>query len=135
MVNSRRNYWTKLSEGESKMQKSITVNFYDACLPDYFGGHHLPVLQYPVDGSTTRKELYNGLLSELALGVIDYQIAQLNLDYDAIRQAIKDCIFWDAECSNNDILFPNLNKWEESDDNCDSVYAFFIVDWEESENE
>ena len=118
------------------MNKQITVSFYDCCLPDYFGGHHRPVLQVMVDGNTTRKELHDGLLSELAEGVIDYQIDENQLDYDAIRQAIKDCIFFKPECSNDDILFPDLEIWEDSDDNCDCpVYAFFIVEWEESENE
>ena len=112
------------------MNKQITVSFYDACLPDYFSGHRRPVLQVPVDGSTTRKELQAGLLSELAEGVIDYQIDENQLDYDAIRQAIKDCIYFKPECTDDDILFPDLDKWEDSDDNCDSVYAFFIVDWE-----
>lgn len=110
------------------MTKQITISFYDVCLPDYFGGHHRPVLQVPVDGSTTRKELYSSLLSELAMGVIDYEIDENQLEYDAISQAIKDCIFFKPECSNDDILFPDLDKWDESDDY--SVYAFFIIDWE-----
>lgn len=114
------------------MSKTITVSFYDACLPDYFGGHHKPVLQYPVDGSTTRKQLYDGLLSELAEGVIDYQIDENQLDYDAIREAIKECIYFKPECSNDDIVFPDLEIWDGSDDNCDClVYAFFVVDSEE----
>ena len=110
------------------MTKQITISFYDACLPDYFGGHHRPVLQVPVDGNITRKELYSSLLSELNMGVIDYQIDENQLEYDAIRQAIKECIFWNAECKDDDILFPDLGIWEESDDY--SVYAFFIIDWE-----
>jgi len=113
------------------MSNNVTVCFYDACLPDYFGGHHKPVLQCPVDGSTTRKELYNGLLSELAEGVIDYQIDENQLDYEAIQQAIKDCIFWNAKCDNNDIVFPHLELWEGDNDNCESCYAFFVVDVEE----
>ena len=55
------------------MTKQITVSFYDCCLPDYFGGHHKPVLQYPVDGNTTRKELYSGLLSGLAQSYRDWE--------------------------------------------------------------
>lgn len=117
------------------MSKKLTVLFYDACLPDYFGGHHRPVLQYPVDGSTTRQQLYDGLLSELAQGVIDYQIDENQLDYDVIRQAIKELIYFKPEWEDNDILFPGLDKWEESDDNCESCYAFFIVDWDEIDNE
>ena len=114
------------------MAKNITVSFYDVCLPDYFGGHRLPVLQCPVDGSTTRKELYDNLLSKLNMGVIDYQIDENNLDYNAIRQAIKDCLFFKPECTDNDILFPSLEVWSE-DDNAESCYAFFVVSWEEEE--
>lgn len=118
------------------MNKQITVSFYDLCLPDYFGGHHRPVLQEPVDGNTTRKQLYDGLLWALSQGVIDYQIDENQLDYDAIREAIKECIYFKPECKDNDILFPNLDKWDESDDdNFDFCYAFFVVDWEEMENE
>ena len=117
------------------MSKQITVSFYDACLPDYFGGHHRPVLQVPVDGNTTRKGLYSLLLSELAQGVIDYQIDENRLDYDAIRQAIKDCIYFKPEWQDDDILFPSLDIGEEADNNYESCYAFFIVDWEEIDNE
>lgn len=117
------------------MNKQITVSFYNVCLPDYFGGHHKPVLQVPVDGNTTRKDIHSSLLSELAQGVIDYEIDENRLDYAAIRQAIKDCIYFKPEWKDDDILFPHLDKWEESDDNCDSmVYAFFVVDWEEEDN-
>jgi hypothetical protein len=113
------------------MSKQITVSFYDACLPDYFGGHHKPVLQYPVDGNTTRKELYNGLLFELSQGVIDYQIDELQLDYDAIRQAIKDCIYFKPEWHDNDILFPDLPAYKDLESDDSIVYAFFIVNWGE----
>lgn len=117
------------------MSKQITIRFYDACLPDYFGGHHKPVLQVPVDGNTTRKGLYSSLLSELAQGVIDYEIDENRLDYDAIRQAFKDCIYFKPEWQDDDILFPGLPAYEELESDDCMVYAFFIVDWEEAENE
>ena len=113
------------------MSKNIILNFYDVCLPDYFGGHRLPVLQYPVDGATTRKQLYDGLVSELNMGVIDYQIEENKLDYDDIQQAIFDCLFFDPECQDNDILFPTLEIWSEEGDGIESCYAFFVVSWEE----
>ena len=117
------------------MNKQITVYFNDLCLTDYFRGHHRPVLQRPVDGSTTRKELYSGLLSELAQGVIDWQIEQNGLNYDAIRQAVKNCLYFADHCKDNDILFPELDKWSDSDD--DDIeypcYAFFIIDWSDEE--
>ena len=116
------------------MNKQITVHYYDCCLPDYFGGHHKPVLQYPVDGATTRKDLYSGLLSELAEGVIDWQIEQNDLDYDVIRKAIRGCLYFDDKRKDNDILFPELDKWSDSDDDIEyPCYAFFIIDWSDEE--
>ena len=115
------------------MNKQITVSFYCCCLPDYFGGHHKPVLQCPVDGNTTRKQLYDGLLWELQSGVIDYEIDNNQLDYDAILEAIKDSIYFKPECKDDDILFPDLEIWNDETDNSDSCYTFFIVDWEEVE--
>lgn len=118
------------------MSKKITVSFYDACLPDYFGGHHKPVLQVPVDGSTTRKQLYKGLLSELAQGVIDYEIDENQLEYDAICEAIKNCIFWNDNCNDNDIVFPTLETLPEDNELewCEMCHAFFVVDWEKTED-
>lgn len=115
------------------MSKNIIISFYDCCLLDYFGGHHKPVLQCPVDGATTRKQLCDGLLSELNMGVIDYRMEENNLDYDAIRQAIKDCLFFKPECQDNDILFPSLEIWAEEEDGIESCCAFFVVRWEEEE--
>lgn len=115
------------------MSKSVTISFVDCCLPDYFNGSSKPILQYPVDGITTRKQLYDGLLSELAEGVIDYEIDENRLEYDDIRQAIKDCIYFKPECKDDDILFPDLELWTDDNDNCDSCYAFFIVDWNDND--
>ena len=116
------------------MSKKVTVYFHDLCLTSYFRGHHRPVLQYPVDGSTTRKELYSGLLFELAQGVIDWQIEQNGLNYDAIRQSIKDCLYFDDKRNDNDILFPELDKWSDSDDDIEyPCYAYFVIDWSDEE--
>ena len=118
------------------MSKKITVSFYDACLPDYFCGHHKPVLQVPVDGSTTRKELYDALLWELSQGVINYEIDENQLDHESIRKAIRECIFWKDDCNDQDVVFPTLVTLPEDDNDCNySVYAFFVVGWEEIENE
>lgn len=117
------------------MSKNVIISFYDVCFNVYFGGHHKPVLQCPVDGVTTRKEIYDGLLSEVNTGVIDYRIKENGLDYDDIRQAIFDCLFFDPECQDNDILFPNMEIWAEEDDIETSPphHAFFVVSWEEEE--
>ncbi len=117
---------------------NITVSFVDCCLPDYFGGHHLPVLQCPVGGSTTRKELCDSLISELHEGYCDYTFQEqfgFELPYEEVEQAIKDCIFWNGDCKDSDILFPSLEIWPEEEDGIESCYAFFVVSGEEEESE
>ena len=116
------------------MNKKITVHFYDCCLHANFGGHHRPVLQWHVDGATTRKELCSGLLSGLAHGIIDRDIEQNGLDYDAIKQAVKGCLYFADHCKDNDIVFPKLDKYDDSEwDDVEHDYAFFIVDWSDEE--
>jgi len=115
------------------MSKKVTVYFHDLCLTSYFRGHHRPVLQRPVDGSTTRKELYSGLLFELAQGVIDWQIEQNGLNYDAIRQAVKNCLYFADHCKDNDILFPELEKYEELESDDFMCHAYFVIDWSDEE--
>ena len=114
----------------------ITISFVGCCLPDYFSGHHLPVLQAMVDGTTTRKQLCNDLISELNQGVIDYYFEykfDFKLPYEEVKQAIKDCIFWNEKCKDNDIVFPSLDV---SPDDCESLcYAFFVVNCEKESNE
>ena len=91
------------------MSKKITVSFYDALLADYFGGHHKPVLQVTVDGNTTRKDIYSFLLSELAMGVIDYQIEENRLDYAMIfaRQSM-GLSFYEEWMRSRRHAFPHL---------------------------
>ena len=116
--------------------KSITVSYVDCCLSGYFNGSSKPVLQYHVDGNTTRKELCDGLMSELNMGVIDYEIDNNNLSHDSIRQAIKDCIYFKPECEDEEIMFPSLEKWpEEEYEKIEPCYAFFVVNWFEEDSE
>ena len=86
----------------------------------------------PVDGKHYKKTIVQCFIDELAQGVIDYQIDENNLDYDAIREAINECIFWDDNCNDNDIVFPDLELWTDNNDNC-NYCACFVVDWEEME--
>lgn len=108
----------------------IKISFLLVCLPDYFGGHHLPVLQATVDGATTRKELCESLIAELSEGCCDYTFQEqfgFELPYGEVRQAIEDCLFWNGDCMRNDILFPDMETGTEED----GTYAYFVVRWEE----
>lgn len=109
---------------------NIKLSFVDACLPDYFGGHHLPVLQVPVDGTTTRQQIANMLHSDLNMGVIDYELDELSISHNNVHRAIDECVFFDDLRKPDDIVFPGLDIYNE--DSCDdSVYAFFVVVSEE----
>ena len=77
------------------------------------------------------------LISELNQGVIDYSFEyqfDFELPYDEIKQAIKDCVFWNDEtCKDDDIVFPELETITED---CDSMcYAYFVVECEKGSDE
>lgn len=46
--------------------QNIQFHLIDHCLPDYFRGHHLPVIQLPVYSNMTAKQVLDGILSELS---------------------------------------------------------------------
>lgn len=48
----------------------LTCAHADTCLPDYWGGHHLPHLSIPVQRGMTLTEVKEALLSELNQGAI-----------------------------------------------------------------
>lgn len=113
---------------------TIELQYVDACLPDYFNGTSKPCLSVPVDGNTTRKEIYNALLSEYNSGIADYWINKffesngyLHVNpYDEVKQAIYDCIYHNDNCNNDDKVFPSLEYYD-NDFEGDSVYAYFII--------
>ena len=41
------------------------LQLIDVCLPDYFRGHHLPIIQFPVFGSLTLGQVKEELISEV----------------------------------------------------------------------
>lgn len=42
----------------------------DACLPGYWGGHHLPHVAVPVSRNTTFADLRRAILNELRAGAV-----------------------------------------------------------------
>ena len=116
------------------MNKFI-LHYVECCLPDYFSGHHLPVLQVPVDGSTTRLELANSLFDEVKQGVLDDD-PRLPEDWtwEEMERVINACIFWDEACEYNDVVFPDLETIN-SDCSEDYCHAFFVIETEEESEE
>lgn len=105
--------------------------FVACCRPDYFRGHHLPVLQAPVDGTATRKQLADSLYDEVKQGVLDHDPRLPDeWTWEEMKQAIDGGIFWNDNYKPDDIVFPQLEKIdrEEVTDYC---HAFFVIETSE----
>jgi hypothetical protein len=95
---------------------------FDTCLPDYFGGHHLPHLQIPVNNTMTLEDLKRELHNELNTGCISgsqgWEVSESELMHFLAKQAI------DKLTSKTDLPFSEL---EDDQDDDESVYAFFLL--------
>jgi len=100
----------------------------DTCLPDYWSGHHLAHVQIPVYHGMKLSEIKQELRNELNMGAIggsDERTFDDNVLNDQWHKAalaavnkIKPAV------KNQRRFFADLE--EQTDDNDDSVYAFFV---------
>lgn len=111
----------------------------DTCLSDYWSGHHLPHVQIPVYRGMTLAQVKRAIKNELILGAIagntdNARLLSANMVRpDEEKQA--DRVTRAAYAAVNRMrladprkrkLFMDLEEIDESDDCCDSVYAFFV---------
>lgn len=99
------------------------------CLSDYWGGHHLPHVSIPVDGTTTVKKVLESVRSELSQGAIagslDRKVIESEEFHTACMQAVQELSELNVDILNK-IAFPNLDALEGDDDCSESVMAFFV---------
>jgi len=104
------------------MMFKFTLSHVDTCLPDYWGGHHLPVLQIPVWPGMSLSDIKSALHSELSEGAIGgnapWEVTESALFYFLARRAIDALEGRAAE----DKYFTDI-------DESDSVYAFFVLEY------
>ena len=98
----------------------------DTCLPDYWGGHHLPHVSVPVDGTITVKEVFAQIRSEIwdgaFAGSFDPGLLDSEEFYDACHSALRE--LQQRNCDRLDArAFPDLEPF---DDSGESVMAFFV---------
>lgn len=103
----------------------------DTCLPDYWGGHHLPHVCIPVWAGMSLAEIKEQLKNEVWQGAIagnipvkltedDYSLNEKG--YNAYIAAI-DCI---EGCNGKtEGFFSDLEEPEDEED-CDLVFAYFV---------
>jgi len=113
----------------------------DTCLPDYWGGHHLPHVQIPVYHGMTLKAIKESLRSELNQGAIAGSSDDARLlagDIVAAGEEMRAHNLEKAARAAINRMRPNVKgtrrffldlEKEESDNDCiDSVYAFFVFE-------
>lgn len=108
----------------------------DTCLPDYWGGHHLPHICVPVTRSTTVHELRRMLEDELRMGAVagsnDDALALSNdgigaLSDNKVYRAAVAAIRRDVRLARGHRkLFGDLDPSTDDDEDGPSVYAFFV---------
>lgn len=103
------------------MQNSIQFHLIDHCLPDYFRGHHLPVIQIPVYSNMT----YGQVLKEIQ--------GELSQCFELFEQYTDEQLSEAAENWRNlyDLrkTFVKIDKDDKKalkDDFCDPAYLFFV---------
>ena len=100
----------------------------DTCLSDYWGGHHLPHVAVPVDGTITVKEVLDQVRSEINQGAFAGSFDQDLLDSEEFNAASLAALQELRELNCNILnkpAFPSLDPWE--DDDCgESVMAYFV---------
>ena len=102
----------------------------DTCLPDYFSGHHKPVMAIPVDGTTTANQFIEAIKDEY-LQVWDYltdegnktETSWPNVSQATIEFAARDML----TVSGDALVFPDLD--DAADEDLESVYCY--ITWTE----
>ena len=107
------------------------------CLSDYWGGHHLPHVAIPVDGTITVKGVLDQVRSEINQGAfagsLDWETLESEEFYEACCAALQELMQMNCDILDKP-AFPNLEPWEDGD--CgESVMAFFVFAPVEDEDE
>lgn len=100
----------------------------DTCLPDYWGGHHLPHVAVPVSRDTTFADLRAAIIDELRAGAVAGADAtpedtyENDEWYDAACEAVKR----DVQPRDPAVEYPFRDLGSSEDEDSESVYAYFV---------
>lgn len=104
---------------------ALDIIHVDTCLPGFFSGTPKPVLNVPVDGSTTRREVLEELQSEFRAST-DERLWVVGTDFFVAQS---NTLFEQAFGSALDEPFDSrIGARSNSEDYGDEVYAYFVVD-------
>jgi hypothetical protein len=107
---------------------SVSIEYLSSCLPDYFSGHHNPVIQIPIYSKMTHRDMLNAIIEEINYCWELYSDA-LPDDDKEIEDIVKN-IFDNYNagtlCFDEEIAVP-IDEFE------DSVCAFFVINTSKDE--
>lgn len=111
--------------------KKLECCHYDTCLPDYFGGHHLPYLVLLPRKGMSLKDIKSELKSEANQGAyggsLDYEIQESDIFHKRVIAAINRI---KPAVKGQRAFFNDLDDLDEQgddyDDCHDTVCAYFV---------
>lgn len=100
----------------------------DVCLPDYWGGHHLPHVSVPVSRNTTFTDLRAAILYELRVGAVAGADATPEDTYenDEWYYAACEAVERDVQPRDPSVQYPFHDLDSSEDENSEAVYAYFV---------
>ena len=101
----------------------------DTCLPDYWGGHHLPHIAVPVDRETTIETLRDSLMGEIWQGAImgsDPRTFDDAEEYEEMLDAMRNAIKEDVHLRDKRMRYPFPDLEKETEETDCSVMAYFV---------
>lgn len=105
----------------------LTCALADVCLPDYWGGHHLPHVYVPVGPETTFADLREAIIGELWAGAVAGADATPEDTYeneDWYYAALR-AVMCDVQPRDRGAEYP-FRDLDSSEDDLESVYAYFV---------
>lgn len=106
----------------------LTCVHVDTCLPDYWGGHHLPHVAVPVSCDTSFADLRAAIIDELEAGAVAGADATPEDTYenDEWYEAAREAVERDVRPCHPSVSYPFLDLDSSEDEDSEPVYAYFV---------
>jgi len=100
----------------------------DTCLPDYWGGHHLPHVAVMVNRHTTFADLRTAIIHELRMGAVAGADATPEDTYenDEWYKAALGTVMCDVQPRDPSVEYPFRDLSSSENENSEPVYAYFV---------
>jgi hypothetical protein len=102
--------------------------FVDVCLPDYWGGHHLPHVAVPVNRHITFTDLRTAIIHELRMGAVAGADATPEETYENGEWycAALEAVMCDVQPRDPSVKYPFRDLGSSENENSEQVYAYFV---------